>query len=85
MAEFSRKTPTGTPMPTLFRLLITLIFLGGLVFAGMFALVSFVEPSPKDVELRIPTRELLGESAPARPAGLPTPNVTSPPAETPAQ
>lgn len=74
--------PTGKTMPTLFRLLITLLFLAGLVYAGMFALVSFVEPTPKEVTVRIPTRELLGESAPTRPAGLPTPNVTSAPAQT---
>lgn len=72
-------------MPTLFRLLITLLFLGGLVYAGMFALVSFVEPNPKEVTLRIPARELLGEAAPTRPVGMPTPNVTSTPAETPGQ
>lgn len=72
-------------MPTLFRLLITILFLAGLVYAGMFALVSFVEPNPKEVTLRIPTRELLGEAAPTRPAGMPVPNVTSKPAETPAQ
>lgn len=72
-------------MPTLFRLLITLLFLAGLVYAGMFALVSFVEPNPKDVTLRIQTRELLGETAPTRPAGMPVPNVTSTPAATPGQ
>lgn len=72
-------------MPTLFRLLITILFLAGLVYAGMFALVSFVEPNPKDVTQRIPTRELLGETAPTRPVGMPTPNVTSTPATTPAQ
>ena len=72
-------------MPTLFRLLITILFLAGLVYAGMFTLVSFVEPNPKEVTLRIPTRELLGEAAPTRPAGMPVPNVTSKPSETPAQ
>ncbi|WP_436071807.1 hypothetical protein [Devosia sp. LjRoot3] len=72
-------------MPTLFRLLITILFLAGLVYAGMFALVSFVEPNPKDVVRNIPTRELLGETAPTRPVGMPTPNVTSTPAATPGQ
>ena len=68
-------------MPTLFRLLITLIFLGGLVFAGMFALVSFVDPNPREVSIRIPARELTGEpAANTRPGGLPSPNVTSTPA-----
>lgn len=73
-------------MPTLFRMLITLIFLGGLVYAGMFALISFVDPSPKEVNQRVPTRELLGETAPGTNSGtgagsmLPQPNVTSQPA-----
>ncbi|WP_338721127.1 histidine kinase [Devosia sp. XK-2] len=67
-------------MPTLIRLLITLIFLAGLVYAGMFVLVTFVEPTPKEVSQRIPTRELLGETEASRPAGnLPQPNVTSQP------
>lgn len=70
-------------MPTLFRMLITLIFLGGLVYAGMFALISFVDPSPKEVSQRVPTRELLGETTPGSNGGtgagsmLPQPNVTS--------
>jgi hypothetical protein len=68
-------------MPTLFRLLVTLLFLAGLVYAGMFALVAFVEPTPREISQRIPARELLGEpDAPGRP-GLPTPNVSSAPAE----
>ncbi|MEQ9634877.1 MAG: histidine kinase [Devosia marina] len=67
-------------MPSLIRLLITLIFLGGLVYAGMFALVAFVEPTPKEVSQRIPTRELLGETETNRPgSNLPRPNVTSEP------
>lgn len=70
-------------MPTLFRLLITLLFLAGLVYAGMFALVTFVEPTPKEVSQRIPARELLGEGAAAGGGGttLPQPNVSSQPAE----
>lgn len=66
-------------MPTLFRLLVTVLFLAGLAYAGMFALVAFVEPEPKQVSQRIPTRDLLGEPDPVRPAGLPTPTVTSTP------
>jgi len=69
-------------MPSLIRLLITLIFLAGLIYAGMFALVTFVEPTPKEVSQRIPTRELLGGTETARPGGnLPQPNVTSEPAQ----
>lgn len=68
-------------MPSLIRLLITLIFLGGLAFAGMFGLVTFVDPKPKEVSQRIPTRELLGETMATRPGGtgLPQPNVSSQP------
>ena len=54
-------------MPTLIRLIITLLFLAGLVYAGMFVLVAFVEPKPKEVTIRIPARDLLNESAPALP------------------
>ena len=59
-------------MPTLIRLIIMLLFLAGLVYAGMFALVSFVEPTPKPVTIRIPARELLGGGAPALPGATPT-------------
>lgn len=46
-------------MPTLIRLIITLLFLAGLVYAGMIALIAFVEPTPKEVTIRIPAAELL--------------------------
>jgi hypothetical protein len=61
-------------MPTLFRLLITLLFLAGLVYAGMFALVAFVEPTPKEQTIRIPQRELLGGGQ----TGLPGTGTTTP-------
>lgn len=48
-------------MPSLFRLLIVLLFLGGLVFGGMVALTAFVEPVEKDVTVRIPARNLFGD------------------------
>ncbi len=75
-----RNTALRTIMPTLFRLLITLLFLAGLAFAGMFALVTFVDVTPKEVTQRIPTRDLLGETAtPGGGTNLPQPNVTSTP------
>lgn len=60
-------------MPTLIRLVITLLFLAGLVYAGMVALIAFVEPTPREVTIRIPQRDLLsggqaalpGQQAPA--------------------
>ena len=67
-------------MPTLIRLLITLLFLAGLVYAGMIALISFVEPTPKDVTIRIPSRDLLGGGAPALPGSAPAPAAPAEPA-----
>ncbi|PZU86042.1 MAG: histidine kinase [Chelatococcus sp.] len=44
-------------MPTLFRFLAFLALLGGLVFGGMIALVTFVKPVPRDmVEIVPPSR-----------------------------
>jgi hypothetical protein len=54
-------------MPTLIRLIITLLFLAGLVYAGMVALIAFVEPTPKEVTIRIPARDLLSGGQPALP------------------
>lgn len=45
-------------MPTLFRLLIVLLILAGLVVGAMFALTIFVDPQPGEVTVRIPAREL---------------------------
>lgn len=75
-------------MPTLIRLVITLLFLAGLVYAGMFALVSYVQPTPKEVTIRIPSRDLLGGGAPALPGSTAAPAEPEPapiePAEEPA-
>jgi hypothetical protein len=84
-------------MPTLIRLIITLLFLAGLAYAGMFVLVAFVEPKPKEITIRIPTRDLLNESAPplpgtaapveppslVAPAPTPAPEATGPAANIP--
>lgn len=72
-------------MPTLIRLIITLLFLAGLVYAGMVALIAFVEPTPKEVTIRIPARDLLSGGQPALPGTEPTPVETLvPPATGPA-
>ncbi|MDB5623581.1 MAG: hypothetical protein JWR39_2144 [Devosia sp.] len=62
-------------MPTLIRLVITLLFLVGLAYAGMFALVATVKPEPRETTIRIPTTELLGERAPGLPGQAPAPAV----------
>ena len=60
-------------MPTLIRLIIILLFLAGLAYGAMFALVTFVQPSPQEVTIRIPQRELLGGGAPALPGSAAPP------------
>ena len=47
-------------MPTLIRFFAFIVFMGLLVFGSMIALTAFVEPQEKEVSVRIPTRDLLG-------------------------
>ena len=68
-------------MPTLIRLIVALLFLGGLAFAGMFALSALVVPNEKEIRVRIPARDLMGTSESGSPADLrdqlPAPTVTT--------
>ena len=59
-------------MPTLFRLIVALLFLGGLGFAGLYALTIFVNPGEKLITVKIPARDLV--LTPAVPK--PQPQVT---------
>lgn len=45
-------------MPTLFRFLAILAVLAGLAFAAMFALATFVEPTPREMSVTIPASKL---------------------------
>jgi len=45
-------------VPSLFRFLATIAILGGLIFAGMFALATFVEPTPREMSVTIPASKL---------------------------
>ena len=45
-------------MPTLFRLLLTLGIIVGLVYAAMFALVTYVEPRKGEMTVRVPVERL---------------------------
>ncbi len=58
-------------MPTLIRLIIILLFLAGLVYGGMIALVTYVQPNPKETTIRIPQRDLLGGGEPTLPGQTP--------------
>jgi hypothetical protein len=45
-------------MPTLFRFVVMLAILGGIVYGAMFALVMFVEPRKTEMSVRIPPEKL---------------------------
>src|SRR3569832_186298 len=60
-------------MPTLIRLLIVLVVLSGLVFAGMIALTVMVDPGEKDITVKIPARDLVPPTAPIDLSNLPAP------------
>ena len=45
-------------MPTLLRFLAVVAVLGGLVFAAMFALATFVQPEPREITHTLPNSRL---------------------------
>ena len=45
-------------MPSLIRFLVFCAVLAGLAYGAMFALVAYVEPQPKEVQIRVPTNKL---------------------------
>ena len=45
-------------MPSLFRFLLAVAVLAGLVYGGMLALVTFVEPTPREIVQTIPPARL---------------------------
>ena len=45
-------------MPSLIRLLIVLCLIGAAVYGGMIALVMLVEPTPREMTIRIPNERL---------------------------
>ncbi|MCV0394475.1 MAG: histidine kinase [Rhizobiaceae bacterium] len=45
-------------MPTLFRFLMTIAILAGIVYGAMYALVMFVEPNTGEMTVRIPPEKL---------------------------
>jgi len=45
-------------MPTLFRLLVVIAIMVGLVYGGMYALATFVKPNKGEMSVRIPPEKL---------------------------
>jgi hypothetical protein len=41
-------------MPSLFRLIVALGIIGGVVYGAMFALANFVEPKPREITVTVP-------------------------------
>jgi hypothetical protein len=46
-------------MPSLFRLLFVLLLIGGAIYGGMLALVTFVQPEQREMTIRIPSDRIL--------------------------
>ena len=65
-------------MPTLIRLLVVIVILGGLGFAGMIALTVMVDPGEKDITIKIPARDLMPASQPLDVNDLPAPVNVAP-------
>ena len=45
-------------MPSLIRLLVVLCLIGGAIYGGMIALVMLVEPTPREMSVRVPNERL---------------------------
>ena len=58
------KADERDPMPTLFRFVVTLAVLAGIVYGTMFALVMFVNPKQAELSVRIPPERLAPKPSP---------------------
>ena len=45
-------------MPSLFRFLMIIGILAGIVYGGMYALVIFVDPEPREITVRVPAERI---------------------------
>jgi hypothetical protein len=41
-------------MPSLFRLIVALGIIGGLIYGAMFVLANFVDPKPREITVTVP-------------------------------
>ena len=46
-------------MPSLFRFLMVVAVIGGIVYAAIFALANFVNPKPREMTFTIPADKFL--------------------------
>jgi hypothetical protein len=53
-AATNRTSASAAPMPSLFRFLVVVAFLGVVVYVGLYALAHFVQPKPREISVSIP-------------------------------
>jgi hypothetical protein len=70
-------------VPTLIRLVVALLFLVGLGYAGMFALAVFVDPGQKQVTVNIPSRTFANIKPEPEPSAAPAADDASQPPSVP--
>jgi hypothetical protein len=46
-------------MPTLFRFLTVVAVIGGLIYGGIYALATFVDPAPREITVSVPQDKFL--------------------------
>jgi hypothetical protein len=46
-------------MPSLFRFLVAVAVIGGVIYAGIFALANLVNPKPREITITIPPDKFL--------------------------
>ena len=51
----------GRAVPSLFRFLIVVGVLAGVVYGGMWAVATFVEPQPREMTQTLPANKLTGK------------------------
>lgn len=51
----------GGDLPSLFRFLFVVGVLAGIAYAGMWALVTFVQPQPREMSKTLPPNALSGK------------------------
>jgi len=57
-AEVRNASEVRGNMPSLIRFLVTIGILAGLVYGGMWALVYYVQPTPREMHVRIPADKI---------------------------
>jgi len=58
-AEWLTGGPRDLEMPSLFRFLIAVAVIGGVIYGGIFALANFVNPKPREITVTIPADRFL--------------------------